>query len=106
LEVFKLAVKLRLKRMGSKKRPFYRIVATDSRNPRDGRFIETLGYYDPMKDPPVIKIDEDLVGKWLDRGAQPSPNAESLLRKIGFLQKWRQAKSGQGSTAPQAEGES
>ena len=57
--------------MGSKKRPFYRIVATDSRMPRDGRFIETLGYYNPIPDPPVIEIKEDLILKWFDRGATP-----------------------------------
>lgn len=99
-----MAVKLRLKRMGSRKRPFYRIVATDSRNPRDGRFIETLGYYDPMKDPPEVKVDEELVKKWLERGAQPSPKAESLLRRIGLVQRWNQAKAAQEPPAADREG--
>jgi small subunit ribosomal protein S16 len=83
-----LAVKIRLKRMGSKKRPFYRIVATDSRNPRDGRFIETLGYYNPITDPPDIEIKEDLVFKWMERGAIPTGNTASLLRRVGTMKKW------------------
>ena len=62
-----MSVKIRLKRMGSKKRPFYRIIATDSRNPRDGRFIETLGYYNPLLDPPDINVKEDLIFKWMKR---------------------------------------
>jgi len=74
--------------MGSKKRPFYRIVATDSRNARDGRFIETLGYYNPISDPPDISIKEDLVFKWMERGAIPSENTESLLRRMGVMKKW------------------
>jgi len=89
-----LSVKIRLKRMGSKKRPFYRFVATDSRNPRDGRFIETLGYYNPMTDPPDIKIDEDAIMKWMDKGAQPSPKTESLFRKLGLMRKRQLLKSG------------
>lgn len=74
--------------MGSKKRPFYRIIATDSRNARDGRFIETLGYYNPISDPPDISIKEDLVFKWMERGAIPSDNTESLLRRVGVMKKW------------------
>jgi small subunit ribosomal protein S16 len=74
--------------MGSKKRPFYRIIATDSRNARDGRFIETLGYYNPISDPPDISIKEDLVFKWMERGAVPSENTESLLRRMGVMKKW------------------
>jgi small subunit ribosomal protein S16 len=80
--------------MGSKKRPFYRIVATDSRNPRDGRFIETLGYYNPITEPPDINIKEDLVFKWMERGAIPSGNTESLLRRAGTMKKWSLLKSG------------
>jgi small subunit ribosomal protein S16 len=83
-----LSVKIRLKRMGSKKRPFYRIIATDSRNARDGRFIETLGYYNPITDPPDINIKEELIFKWMQRGAIPSVNTESLLRRMGVMKKW------------------
>lgn len=89
-----MAVRIRLKRMGSKKRPFYRIIATDSRNPRDGRFIETLGYYNPMTNPAEINIKEDLVYKWMERGAVPSENTELLLRKTGVLKKWSLLKKG------------
>jgi small subunit ribosomal protein S16 len=80
--------------MGSKKRPFYRIVATDSRNPRDGRFIETLGYYNPIVEPPEINVKEDLVFKWMGNGAIPSGNAESLLRRVGTLKKWHLLQQG------------
>ncbi len=89
-----MAVKIRLKRMGSKKKPFYRIISTDSRNPRDGRFIETLGYYNPLTDPVQIKIDEDGVFKWLERGAIPTTSAESILRQMGVMQKWNFLKQG------------
>ncbi len=89
-----MAVKIRLKRMGSKKRPFFRVVAADSRSPRDGRFIETLGYYNPMADPPEIKFDDDKVYKWLDNGAVPTENARQLLRKAGLLERWRLLKQG------------
>ena len=67
-----MAVKLRLTRMGAKKAPFYRIVATDSRKARDGQYIEQIGYYDPTKEPAVVKIDAELAKKWLDNGAQPT----------------------------------
>jgi len=80
--------------MGSKKRPFFRVVAADSRSPRDGRFIETLGYYNPMADPPEIKFDDDKVYKWLDNGAIPTENARQLLRKAGLLERWRLLKQG------------
>ncbi len=89
-----MSVKIRLKRMGSKKKPFYRFVAADSRNARDGRFIETLGYYNPMTNPPDLKINEAAVTKWMERGAQPSPNTESLFRRIGFMQRWQLLKQG------------
>jgi small subunit ribosomal protein S16 len=78
-------VKIRLRRMGAKKRPFYRIVATDSRNARDGRFIELLGTYDPNADPPIIKIKRDRVEYWLGTGAQPSDTARGLLKVEGLL---------------------
>jgi small subunit ribosomal protein S16 len=80
--------------MGSKRRPFYRIIATDSRNPRDGRFIETLGYYDPMKEPADVNIKEDLVFKWMQRGAQPTESTEQILRSAGVMKKWSLLKNG------------
>ena len=82
-----MAVKIRLKRMGAKKSPFYRIVVADSRSPRDGRFIEEIGYYNPLKDPVQIKIHEEKAMKWLDEGAQPSDTVRSLFRQEGILKK-------------------
>ena len=89
-----MSVKIRLRRMGSKKRPFYRIVATDSRSPRDGRFIETLGHYNPIAEPPDINVREELVFKWMRNGAIPSENAESLLRRTGTMKKWHLLQQG------------
>ena len=80
-----MAVKLRLKRMGAKKAPFYRVVVADSRSPRDGRFIEEIGYYDPNQDPSVIKIDNEKASKWLANGAQPTETAAKLLKIAGVL---------------------
>ncbi len=77
-------VKLRLKRMGQKKAPFYRVVAADARAPRDGRFIEEIGYYDPTKDPSVIKIDAEKAKKWLNAGAQPTERVAKLLEAAGI----------------------
>ncbi len=74
-----MAVKIRLKRMGAKKSPFYRIVVADSRYPRDGRFIEEIGYYDPTKDPSVIKVDTEKAKKWIANGAQPTDTVKKLL---------------------------
>ena len=79
-------VKIRLKRMGAHKKPFYRIVVADVRAPRDGKFIEELGYYDPMKEPKEIKIDEELAKKWLANGAQPTDTVKSLFKNSGILQ--------------------
>ena len=78
-------VKIRLRRMGKKKAPFYRIVVADSRYPRDGRFIEELGYYDPMKEPVEIKIDGEKAKEWLAKGAQPTETVKSLLKKSGVI---------------------
>ena len=89
-----MAVKIRLKKMGSKKRPFYRLIAADSRSPRDGRFLETLGNYNPMVEPAEIKIDEDKVYKWLDNGAKPTVSAANLLKAEGILERWELLKSG------------
>ena len=78
-------VKIRLRRMGANKKPFYRIVVADSRAPRDGRFIEELGYYDPMKKPADIKIDEEKAKKWLATGAQPTDTVKKLVQNNGIV---------------------
>ncbi len=88
-----MAVKLRLKRMGAKKDPFYRIVAADSRSPRDGRFIELLGYYNPTTQPAEIKIDAELALKWLRTGAQPSDTVRNLLSQAGVLKTFHDERS-------------
>ena len=80
-----MAVKIRLRRLGAKKAPFYRIVVADSRYPRDGRFIEEIGYYDPTKDPADVKIDADKAKKWIANGAQPTDTVKALLKKNGVL---------------------
>ena len=80
-----MAVKIRLRRMGAKKAPFYRVVVADSRFPRDGRFIEEIGYYDPTKDPAEIKIDAEKAKKWIANGAQPTDTVKALLKKNGTL---------------------
>lgn len=80
-----MAVKIRLTRMGAKKKPFYRLVAADSEAPRDGKFLEILGFYDPMKDPADIRIHEDKVKYWLGKGALVSGSAKSILKKQGLL---------------------
>ena len=79
-----MAVKIRLKRMGAKKRPFYRIVVADSRFPRDGRFIEEIGTYDPNQEPSVVKFDEEAAKKWLADGAQPTETVAKLLKSAGI----------------------
>ena len=83
-----------MRRMGAKKHPFYRLVVADARSPRDGRFIEHLGYYDPMKDPVEIKIDVDKVKDWLQKGAQPSEAARSLLKREGILERHAEKSTG------------
>ena len=80
-----MAVKIRLRRMGQKKAPFYRVVVADSRYPRDGRFIEEIGYYNPLTNPAEIKIDADKANKWLLQGAQPTETVKSLLKKSDIL---------------------
>ena len=79
-----MAVKMRLKRMGQKKAPFYRVVVADSRSPRDGKFIEEIGIYDPTKDPSVIKFNEEAAKKWLSTGAQPTDTEAKLLKIAGI----------------------
>ena|GEM_PF-166750 len=80
-----MAVRIRMTRMGTKKKPFYRIVAADSEAPRDGKFIEILGHYDPMKDPAGINVDEGKINSWLEKGARVSESVKSLLKKQGML---------------------
>ena len=80
-----MAVKIRLRRLGAKKAPFYRVVVADSRYPRDGRFIEEIGYYNPLTNPAEIKIDADKANKWLGQGAQPTETVKSLLKKSDIL---------------------
>ena len=87
-----MAVKLRLKRMGSKQKPFYRIVAADSRSPRDGRFIETVGTYNPIVKENNVTVNEELAIKWLNNGAQPTDTVKSLLSKAGVWAKYKNNK--------------
>jgi len=80
-----MAVKMRLRRMGAKKAPFYRVIVADSRSPRDGRFIEEIGYYNPLTTPAEIKIDAEKAKKWISNGAQPTETVKSLLKKSGIV---------------------
>ena len=80
-----MAVKMRLTRMGAKKAPFYRVIVADSRSPRDGRFIEEIGYYNPLTEPAEIKLDADKAKKWLGNGAQPTETVKALLKKSGIV---------------------
>ena len=88
-----MAVKIRLKRMGAKKSPFYRIVAADSRMPRDGRFLEQLGTYDPRQDPAVVTIKEEEVLAWLNKSAQPSDTVRNILSQKGIMKKFADSKA-------------
>ena len=81
-----MSVKIRLKRMGMKKMPFYRVVVADERSPRDGRFIDEIGYYNPMTEPATIKIDVESAKKWLSNGAQPTDTVRTLLKKSGIIE--------------------
>lgn len=94
-----MSVKIRLKRMGAKKRPFYRVVVADSRSPRDGRFIETVGTYNPIAQPAEITLDEDKILGWLNNGAQPSETVRNLLSHAGILAKFAEAKAAKKSAA-------
>ena len=80
-----MAVKMRLTRMGAKKAPFYRVIVADSRSSRDGRFIEEIGYYNPLTNPAEIKIDAEKAKKWLGNGAQPTETVKALLKKSGIV---------------------
>ncbi len=97
-----MTVKIRLKRMGMKKRPSYRVVVADSRSPRDGRIIENLGWYDPLVEPSVIKINEEKVLGWLKNGAQPTDSVAQLLKRTGVLARFEQSKA---SAAPASQAE-
>ena len=81
-----MAVKIRLKRMGAKKAPFYRVVVADSRSPRDGRFIEEIGFFNPVAEPNELKIDNEKAVEWMKKGAQPSETVRALLKKSGAIQ--------------------
>ena len=87
-----MAVKIRLNRLGAKKDPFYRIVVADSRAPRDGRFIEVLGNYDPSQTPAVVNVDEEKVLGWMQKGAQPTDTVKNLLSKQGIMAKFAESK--------------
>ena len=89
-----MAVKLRLTRMGAKKKPFYRIVAADSRSPRDGRFIEVIGTYNPLVSPAETKVDEELAIKWLKNGATSTDTVRNLFSKAGVMNKFAKEKQG------------
>ncbi|MDQ0215099.1 small subunit ribosomal protein S16 [Oikeobacillus pervagus] len=87
-----MAVKIRLKRMGAKKAPFYRIVVADSRSPRDGRQIETIGTFNPIAQPEILEINEELALQWLQNGAKPSDTVRNLFSKQGIMEKFHNAK--------------
>ena len=87
-----MAVKLRLKRMGAKQKPFYRIVASDSRSPRDGRFIEIVGTYNPIKGQDAVSVDEQIALKWLNNGAIPTETVRNILSKQGIMAKYNESK--------------
>ena len=89
-----MAVKIRLKRMGAKKAPFYRVVVADSRSPRDGRFIDLVGTYNPLTTPAEIKINEEAAIKWLNKGAIPTDTVKNLFSKAGIMEKYHNLKQG------------
>ncbi len=82
-----MAVKIRLRRMGSKKSPFYRIVVADSKSPRDGRFIEEIGYYNPLTEPKTVKVDNEKALKWIENGAKPTDTVDRLFKDNGLYEK-------------------
>ncbi len=99
-----MAVKLRLKRMGGKQKPFYRIVAADSRSPRDGRFIETVGTYNPIKNPAEVTVDEEKALDWLNKGAIPTETVRTILSKKGIMKKYAETKVKTASKKTKKEG--
>lgn len=90
-----MSVRIRLKRLGAKKRPTYRFVAADSRMPRDGRFIETLGFYNPIEKPATVKVFEERMTYWLNKGAQPSSTVATILKQVGFMKKYEMLSKGE-----------
>ncbi|MZQ75579.1 MAG: 30S ribosomal protein S16 [Peptoclostridium sp.] len=90
-----MAVKIRLKRMGAHKKPFYRIVVADSRSPRDGKFIEEIGFYNPVSEAKEVRINDEKAVKWLKDGAQPTETVKDLFKKNGILEKFEAAKKGE-----------
>ena len=94
-------VRIRLRRMGSAKQPFYRIVAADARKPRGGRFLDTLGYYDPLKKPLELKVDESKLFVWMEKGAQVTDTVRSLLRRTGTWEKWTKLSAGEKGIDPE-----
>jgi len=92
VEVFEMAVRIRLTRTGAKNQPFYRLVVADSRSPRDGRFIELLGYYNPTTEPATVHVNEERALYWLLNGAKPSDTAKALLKRTGVLEKYEEAR--------------
>jgi small subunit ribosomal protein S16 len=98
-----MAVRIRLRRLGATKRPFYRVVVADQRSPRDGRFIEIIGKYHPLEDPSLIEIDEEKALAWLRKGAQPSQPVQNLLRKTGIWEKFEAGKQGSTETSAGAQ---
>jgi small subunit ribosomal protein S16 len=95
-----MAVKIRLRRMGTKKTPFYRVVVADARAARDGRFVESIGTYDPLKHPVVLKIDEEKALRWLQRGAQPTDTVRALLSKAGVMKRLAEGKAAAKAATP------
>lgn len=85
-----MAVKIRLKRMGAKKQPFYRIVVADARAARDGRYVDQVGYYNPLREPPEVKVDAERAIEWLSKGAQPSESVRKLFERSGVWEMWQQ----------------
>jgi len=94
MEVYIMAVKMRLTRMGSKKKPVYRIVATDSRRPRDGQYIELVGTYNPLTNPAEVKINKEVAIKWLKNGAEPTDTVRNLLSREGIMKEYADSKKG------------
>ncbi len=94
-----MAVRLRLRRMGAKKRPFFRLVAAESTDPRNGRFIDTLGYYHPITKPAKVVVDEEKVFRWLKQGARPTEAVNALFRRIGVNRKWQALAAGKDVSA-------
>lgn len=95
-----MAVRIRLRRIGAKKKPFYRVVVADSRSPRNGRFLDTIGWFDPLADPAKIQIDESKAMKWLEEGAEPTDSARSVLSKAGIMGRFRGASAPAAAAAP------